>query len=96
VLGRFQRDRWLQYFRAIFDQYDLVRNNRSTVNIEVSPEEDAAFAILDVDSLWRDKDTKQEIQWKGRVCKFYTKMSGGGWKFIFQIGPLDYSGGDSP
>jgi ketosteroid isomerase-like protein len=96
VLGRFQRDRWRQYFRAIFDQYDLVHNDRNTVKIEVSPEEDAAFAILDIDSLWRDKDTKQEIQWKGRVCKFYTRMTAGDWKFIFQTGPLDYAGGHSP
>jgi len=95
VLGRFQKERWRKYFQAIFDQYELVRNDRNTVKIEVSPEEDAAFAILDIDSLWRDKDTKQEIQWKGRVCKFYTRTTGRDWKFIFQIGPLDYSGGDS-
>jgi uncharacterized membrane protein YdbT with pleckstrin-like domain len=70
--------------------------SRNTVKIEVSPEEDAAFAILDIDSLWRDKDTRQEIQWKGRVCKFYTKMTSGDWKFILQTGPLDYAGGHSP
>jgi hypothetical protein len=90
VLGRFNKERWRQYFQALFDQYELAQNNRNTVKIEVSPEEDAAFAILDIDSLWRDKDTKQEIQWKGRVCKFYTLMSSGDWKFIFQTGPLDY------
>src|SRR5262249_21806525 len=33
VLGRFQRDRWRQYFQAIFDQYDLVHNDRRTVKI---------------------------------------------------------------
>jgi hypothetical protein len=45
VLGRFNKERWRQYFQAIFDQYDLVHNNRNTVKIEVAPEEDAAFAI---------------------------------------------------
>ena len=70
VLGRFKKERWRQYFRALFDQYELAHNMRKTVKIEVSPEEDAAFAILEIDSLWRDKDTKQEIPWRGRVCKF--------------------------
>jgi len=95
VLGRFNKERWRQYFQTIFDHYELVHNHRNTVKIEVSPEEDAAFAILDIDSLWRDKDTRQEIHWKGRVCKFYTKMTGGERKFIFQTGPLDYVGGHS-
>ena len=90
VLGRFNKERWRQYFQAIFDQFDLVHNRRETIKIEVSPEEDAAFAVIDVDSLWRNEATKQEIVWKGRICKFYTKASNGDWKFIFQIGPLDY------
>jgi len=96
VLGRFNKERWRQYFQAIFDHYDLVHNHRDTVKIEVSVEEDAAFAVMDVDSLWRDKDTKQEIHWKGRVCKFYTRMNAGDWKFIFQTGPLDYAADHSP
>jgi hypothetical protein len=35
------------------------------VKIEVSAEEDAAFAVVDVDSLWRTKDRKRDIHWKG-------------------------------
>jgi ketosteroid isomerase-like protein len=95
-LGRFNKERWQQHFQAIFDQFDLVHNHRDTVQIEVSIEEDAAFAVVDVDSLWRDKDTKQVVPWKGRVCKFFTRMPNGDWKFIFQTGPLDYSGAHSP
>jgi hypothetical protein len=90
VLGRFNKERWRQNFQAIFDNYDLVRNHRNIVAIEVSVEDDAAFAVMDIDLLWRDKATKQDIPWKGRVCKFYTQMTGGDWKFIFQTGPLDY------
>jgi ketosteroid isomerase-like protein len=90
VLGRFNTERWRQNFQAIFANYDLVHNHRNTVKIEVSAEEDAAFAVVDVDSLWRTKDTKQDIHWKGRVCKIYTRMTDGEWKFIFQTGPLDY------
>jgi hypothetical protein len=62
VLGRFNKERWRQNFQAIFDNYDLVHNHRDTVKIEVSVEEDAAFAVVDVDSLWRTKDTKQDIR----------------------------------
>ena len=90
VLGRFNRERWRQNWQDIFDQYDLVHNYRDTVKIEVSVEEDAALAVVDVDSLWRDKDTKQEIHWKGRVCSIHTRMTAGDWQLIFQTGPLDY------
>ena len=93
VLGRYNKERWRQYFQAIFDNFDLVHNYRDTVKIEVSVEEDAAFAVVDIDSLWRDKQTKKDIPWKGRVCKFYTRMTGGEWKVIFRTGPLDYAGG---
>jgi len=90
MLGRFNKERWRQNFQAIFDYHDLVHNHRNTVKIEVSPEEDAALAVMDIDSLWRTKDTKQDIHWKGRVCKIYTRMTDGDWKLIFQTGPLDY------
>jgi ketosteroid isomerase-like protein len=81
---------WRQNFQAIFDYLDSVHNHRNTVKIEVSPEEDAALAVMDIDSLWRTKDTKQDVYWKGPVCKIYTRMSDGEWKLIFQTGPLDY------
>jgi ketosteroid isomerase-like protein len=61
------------------------------VKIEVSREEDAAFAVVDIDTHWRHKETKEDVRWKGRVCKIYTKLSTGEWKFIFQTGALDYS-----
>ena len=70
VVGRFNKERWRQYFQAFFDHYDLVHNHRETIKVEVSLEEDAAFAIMDVDSLWRDKDSKQEIHWEGAFASF--------------------------
>ena len=90
VLGRFNKERWRQNFQAIFDNYELVHNHRDTVKIEISPEEDAALAVVDVDSLWRDHATRQEIHWKGRVCNIYSKTANGEWKVISQTGPLDY------
>ena len=91
VLGRFNRERWRKNWQDIFDSHELVHNRRDTVKIEVSREQDAAFAVVDIDTLWRHKETKEDFHWKGRVCKVYTKMPSGEWKFIFQTGALDYS-----
>jgi ketosteroid isomerase-like protein len=90
-LGRFDRERWRKSWQDLFDSHDLVHNRRNTVKIEVSKEQDAAFAVVDIDTLWRHKETGKPAHWKGRVCKMYTKMSNGEWKFIFQTGALDYS-----
>lgn len=91
VLGRFDRERWRKSWQDLFDTHDLVHNRRDTVRIEISKEGDAAFAVVDIDTLWRHKKTREDFPWKGRVCKIYTKMSSGEWKLIFQTGALDYS-----
>jgi ketosteroid isomerase-like protein len=90
-LGRFDRERWQKNWQDIFDTHDLVHNHRSIVKIEVSNEEDGAYAVVDIDTLWKHKETGNDFHWKGRVCKMYTKMNNGEWKFIFQTGALDYS-----
>ena len=84
VLGRFDRERWRQNWQGIFDSHDLIRNRRDTVKIEVSDEQDAAFAVVDIDTLWRNKTTNEDFHWKGRVCKIYTRLPTGEWKFYFQ------------
>jgi ketosteroid isomerase-like protein len=91
VLGRFDRERWRKNWQDLFDSHDLVHNRRETVKIEVSAELDGAFAVVDIDTLWRHKTTKADSHWMGRVCKIYTKMADGEWKFIFQTGALDFS-----
>jgi hypothetical protein len=91
VLGRFDRERWRRNWQDIFDSHDLIHNQRDTVEIKVSKEQDGAFAVVDIDTLWRHKKTKEDFHWKGRVCKIYTKISAGEWEFIFQTGVLDYS-----
>jgi ketosteroid isomerase-like protein len=90
VLGRFDRERWRKNWQDIFDSHELIRNQRDTVKIEVSNEQDAAFAVVDIDTLWRHKATKEDFPWKGRVCKIYTKLSTGEWKFYFQTGALNF------
>ena len=51
----------------------------------------AAFAVVDVETLWRHKETKVEMHWEGRTLKGYTKTADG-WKLIMHAGVLDYSG----
>ena len=90
VLGRFDRERWRRSWQELFDQYDLVHKRRATVKIQGSKEEDAAFAVVDIDTLWRHRDTGQASHWKGRVCKIYTKLPSGDWKFYYQTGALNF------
>jgi len=91
VMGRFNRERWRKSWQDLFDSYDLVHNRRETVRIEVSAEIDGAFAVVDIDTLWRPKTSGADNLWKGRVCKIYAKTAAGDWTFIFQTGALDYS-----
>jgi ketosteroid isomerase-like protein len=91
ILGRFNRERWRKNWQDLFDSHDLVHNRRDTVKIEVSAEQDAAFAVVDIDTFWRHKETKENSHWLGRVCKIYTKMPDGEWKMIFQTGALDFA-----
>jgi ketosteroid isomerase-like protein len=87
--GRFDRQRWKQGWQDLFNNYQLVHNKRTTVRIAVSEEQDGAFAVVDVDTLWRDRSGR-DFHWKGRACKGYTRV-GGEWKLIFHTGLLDYS-----
>ena len=49
---------------------------------------DGAFAVVDVDTLWRDAEG-EDFHWLGRACKMYSLCSGG-WKMTAQTGLLDY------
>jgi ketosteroid isomerase-like protein len=90
VMGRFDRERWRRNWQELFDSHDLVHNKRNTVKIEISQEGDAALAVVDIDTLWQHKITKKDSHWKGRVCKVYTRLATGEWKFYFQTGALNY------
>jgi ketosteroid isomerase-like protein len=89
VLGKFNALRWGRNWQELFDSHDLVRNDRKIQKIVVSNEEDGAFAVVDVDTLWKNKKTGEEMNWKGRTCKTYT-LTESGWKMIHQVGVLDY------
>ena len=87
-LGRYDPARWRKGWQELFDTHELVGNRREIVRIAVSREGDGAFAVVDVDTLWRDS-AGRDFHWKGRACKVYTRI-GREWKLIMHTGLLDY------
>jgi len=90
-VGRFNYDRWKKGWGDLFASYELVHNVRKIRKIELSKEGDGAFAVIDIDTLWRNYNDDTDFRWLGRICKIYTKMKNDEWKMIFQTGVLDYS-----
>ena len=88
-LGRYDRERWKADWERLFRTHELVHNRRATVRIEVSAQGDGAIAVVDVDTLWRQRSDGALSHWKGRACKGYTKV-GDRWLLIFHTGLLDY------
>lgn len=88
VQGRYDYKRWKDSWQQLFNTHTLIHNRRVIRKIVVSKEGDGAFAVVDVDTLWMDKEG-QKNHWKGRACKVYTK-TGKDWKLIMHTGLLDY------
>lgn len=86
--GRYDYDRWTRNWQGMFDTRELVHNRREIKKIVVTEQGDGAFAVVDIDTLWRDS-AGNEFHWKGRTCKVYTKC-GNEWKMIMHTGTLDY------
>ena len=59
----------------LFRTHELVHNVRKTVRVVVSTEGDGAIAVVDVDTLWRNRADKSLFHWRGRACKGYTKVA---------------------
>lgn len=87
--GRYDYERWRKGWQDLFDTHTLGHNIREIKKIELSKELDGAFAVVDIDTLWIDKDGNKN-HWKGRVCKVYTKMPSKEWKLIMHTGVLEY------
>ena len=88
-LGRYDRERWKAGWEKLFRTHELVHNRRRTVRIEVSPQGDGAFAVVDVDTLWRNREDRAFVHWKGRACKGYAKV-GTAWLLVYHTGLLEY------
>lgn len=87
-IGRNDPVRWRRGWQELFDTHELVHNHRVTRRIQVSAQGDGAFAVVDVDTLWRN-DAGEDFHWHGRACKIYTRV-GGEWKLIAHTGLLEY------
>jgi ketosteroid isomerase-like protein len=89
VMGRFDRERWRRLWQELFDTHALVHNRRKIVRIEMTAEGDGAFAVVDVDTLWRRRSDGGGFHWKGRACKVYSRV-GPEWKLVMHTGLLAY------
>ena len=87
--GRYDRDRWRGEWEALFDTHDLIRNDRTTCQVTVSEQGDAGMAVVDIDTLWRHRETGEDFHWVGRTAKLYTRLDGG-WKLIAHWGALAF------
>ncbi len=88
AMGRFDRRRWGQSWRRLFATYRLVHNRRHIRRIEISPEGDGAFAVVDIDTLWHAQDGATS-HWNGGVCKVYARV-GDEWKMTMHTGVPRY------
>ncbi|MFX0001047.1 MAG: nuclear transport factor 2 family protein [Candidatus Hodarchaeota archaeon] len=86
--GKYDYNRWKNGWLKLFNTHKLDHNERKIRKIEISKERDGAFAVVDIDTLWIDKEGNKN-HWKGRVCKVYSKV-GDEWKMIMQTGVLLY------
>jgi len=85
---RYNYDRWKNGWLTLLNTDKLEQNHREIKKIEISKESDGAFAVVDIDTLWIDKNGNKN-HWKGRTCKVYTKIENE-WKLIMQTGVLQY------
>ena len=88
-MGRFNAERWSASWQALFDSHDLVSNERVIRRIEVTPEGDGAFAVVDIDTVWAGRADGRQDRWAGRVCKVYA-LCDGQWKITMHTGVLSY------
>jgi hypothetical protein len=66
-----------------------MHNKRDIIKVVISDEHDGGYAVADVDTLWKNRESGEIDHWKGRACKVYTKMNGK-WKMIMHTGLLQY------
>ena len=87
--GRYNRERWKAAWEELFQTHELIHNHRQTIRISISEQGDGAFAVVDVNTLWRNRSTGEMVHWQGRACKGYTKVENK-WLLIMHTGLLNY------
>ncbi len=87
--GKFDYSRWKNIYSEMFSNFSLEVNDRKVVKITETDEQDGGFAVVDIDTLWKNKQNGELMHWFGRTCKTYVKTSAG-YKMIAQTGVLHY------
>ncbi|MFB6154831.1 MAG: nuclear transport factor 2 family protein [Haloferacaceae archaeon] len=93
--GRYDRERWREEWQTLFDTHELVHNRRTTRRIEVSEQGDGGLAVVDIDTLWRHRDTAEDFHWEGRTAKVYALVDGE-WKLTAHWGALAFDDDGNP
>ena len=57
--GRYNRERWKRSWQELFDTYELVYHYRKILRIAVSEDGDGGFAVVDVDTLWSNRESDE-------------------------------------
>lgn len=60
-------------FPEFFKSHVLIHNKRITQKIVISDQNDSAFAVVDVDILWKNTKTQKGFLGKWCTYKIYTK-----------------------
>jgi len=64
--GKFNSERWTSIYTNMFSKFTLEQNNRKTIKIIETQEKDGGFAVVDIDTIWKNKVTGELMQWQGR------------------------------
>ena len=88
-MGRFDQARWSSTYEEHFRAFELVHNVRTTRRVEATAQGDGGLAVVDVDTLWRNRSAGVDFRWLGRACKVYARTDAG-WKLTMHTGLLDY------
>ena len=79
--GRFNEERWRAGWQALFETYELVHNNRKTLRVLVSAEEDGALAVVGhVERAWG-----YSFMWEGVGQDLVTFESTLSWRLSMSI-----------
>ena len=87
--GKYDMERWTKVYQNMFLAFTLEHNKRKIVSITVTNEQDGGFAVVDIDTLWKNRQTGEIMHWLGRTCKTYVKTQNSV-KMIAQTGVLSY------
>lgn len=87
--GKYNYERWKALYLEMFSTFALEHNKRNIIKVTETKEKDGGFAVVDIDTLWKNKYTGEYMHWLGRTCKTYVETDKG-YKMIAQTGVLSY------